>query len=663
MISMRSVSKSIRMDSAWLLPILAILGSALSMIAIGILLTHFNSRPIFDWNGVTLNAIVAVFSAMFKAMLAYTLSECLGQAKWIWFSSKQRSLNDIDLIDSVSRGPLGSFKILTQPAARTFISMGAIIVIFSAVIDPFIQLTIGQKGVVRFENNSNIQIVHAKRYSKELQKDGPRGAEPPVADLEMQSAVSEGLIHSDSWISQQTQYSCPSGNCTWDTFTSLAICSSCHDITNRVQKTEGGYRLPNNLFSGTNDGIVPMTAYGTVHGSNTVSFTSFDTLLWSMTIMNLTMNEERASSGNSTTMQCGDWYCFNSYTAVECGLWYCVNSYKSAVKNGILTEIIQPAPSEKNIDSWRPFRKSKLDAGVFMAARDNGTHDGLYALRRTDLQLGEGFNVSQGAIYSIAYLMDDTFTARSAGPKTVDVTNAAAARSRVSPSGPMEYDPPAMDILYNSQNLTATFATLAKSMTNNIRKNSDGHTVIRGKEGQYVILIRIRGWFLTLPVMLIFNTVIFLALVLHYTHISGIEFWGTNALSIVALGGKMGPVFDENDMRASMMERTAKRQLVQYPTLQARPDFDRVDTLIRSENHSENHGTVRSPRTSATQSPSAHPPVIQSPQADAEDVVSPIRTSEIPNPSADVVSIASPTRTLVIHGPSNDAVSVISSDT
>ena len=127
MTRMKQTQKGSRMDSARLLLILAILGSVLSMLAISILLMHYHEKPIFDWNGLTFNAIIAVLSVISKAMLAYALSESLGQAKWIWFSLQERPLNDIDLIDIGSRGPLGSIRILMQqPTARSFISLGAI---------------------------------------------------------------------------------------------------------------------------------------------------------------------------------------------------------------------------------------------------------------------------------------------------------------------------------------------------------------------------------------------------------------------------------------------------------------------------------------------------------------------------------------------------------
>jgi hypothetical protein len=136
------------------------------MMIIVILLTHYNNQSIFDWNEVTLNAVIAVFSVMCKIMLAFTLSECLGQAKWIWFSLQRRPLSDIDLIDGGSREPLGCIRILKRPIAYSFISMSAIIVILSVAIDPFIQLTVGKRDILKYENNPNVQIAYAKIYSK-----------------------------------------------------------------------------------------------------------------------------------------------------------------------------------------------------------------------------------------------------------------------------------------------------------------------------------------------------------------------------------------------------------------------------------------------------------------------------------------------------------------
>lgn len=394
----------------------------------------------------------------------------------------------------------------------------------------------------------------------------------------MKPAVFYGLSQPDSLISQQTQRSCPSGNCTWDIFKSLAVCSRCNDITNKIEKKDPRtnfplteyldtanpeaiaqhvteYRLPNGR---TGDSSVLMTAYGTGNETESISFSSYHALIWSMTMINFTLKEERTASV--------------SVSAIECGLWYCVNRYKSVVKDGNLIETIESAPSKREPDSWQPFLGS-MDSGLFPSQPNTLNYDRISSwARRTDLKLGEGFNLSQAAIDSITDLMYAYFTS----PVRQDGINAC-----VLAFNSATYKPTAMQMLYNSQNLEATFASLAKSMTNNIRQNSDNNTVANGKEGKYMVLIRVRGWFLTLPVILVFGGAAFFVIVLHYTHNSKIAVWGTNALPIVALGGKIWPVFDYNDMRASKMEEYAKRQLVQFPTLEHRRDFGRADTKSR----------------------------------------------------------------------------------
>lgn len=695
------------MDKKWLLLILAILGSGLSMFAIGILLVHYHEKPIFDWNGLTLNAILAVFSFMSKGMLAYVLSESLGQAKWIWFSSQQRSLNDIDIIDSGSRGPLGSIQILRKPIIRSFISLGAIIVILSITMDFFVQLTVGKKEILKFDNNSMVQISYATRYSKQLKNDRDLGADAPMADMGMQSAVLNGLSQSESWISQQIPHSC-SGDCAWDTFTSLAICSGCNDVANRIETIKGTdeygksyeyHSLPNNISAF--DDLTLMVARGTSNVSQTLSFTSLDALIWSMTMMNFTSADPFINETVSS--------------AIECALWYCINSYKSTVKNGNIIEIIQPAPSKKEINSWRPFRKNEHDSGVMITPQQSGDvlwqkyNDSRlrFTPRRTDLQLEAGFNLSQGAVLSIGFLMRSTF-ARPRDP-WVDSTilvNAYAVKPFRPSVGPVNYDPPAMQSLYESQNLTTTFAKLAQSMTNHIRQNSDNHTVIYGKEGKNVILFRIRGWFMTLPVILIIGSAVFLMIVGRYTHMARMEFWGTNTLPIVALGGKMGTIFDEENMKISVMEQEAKQQRIQYPTFQVRrPDLNRNENILESQEMalSSRISGAQSPSLANTENVMSSTPslatqrlllpevssiasssprifVLQNPPPDdVESVVSPLRQSVIQSPSssdaentvspiqgspAEMVSIvsSSTSTSVVLQGPSTEAGGIVSND-
>lgn len=389
------------------------------------------------------------------------------------------------------------------------------------------------------------------------------------ADFGMKSAVFSGLSQPDAFISQQNQHSCPSGNCTWDTFSSLAVCSACKDLTNRIVTKDIGlttpleidlattnpgsmlmqvteYRLPNGL---TGDSSILMTAYGTGDPTESISFASLDTLIWSMTMMNFT-GQNYSAWHESVAI---------SVSAIECGLWYCVNSYTPAIKNGNLTEIVLPSASKRNMDSWQPT--GQLLSENFVTPPSNSiNYDGITSsVQRSDLQLNQGFNISQAAVYGISKLLNDTFTVPSGGRKI----NAYALWGQGHKN---TYIPTAMQSLYSSPDLEATFATLAKSMTNNMRQNDDNGSVITGKAGTSLLLVRVQFWFLVLPVVVTFATAVFLATVIYHTHESDLEVWTTNALPVVALGRTMGPpIFDmRENVRIKSMEKQAKEDIVEF---------------------------------------------------------------------------------------------------
>lgn len=99
---------------AWKFEFWALVGSGILFLAMVIVLAIFDGRPIFDWNGVTLNAIISVLSVAIKSSLTFAVAELIGQWKWILFSRDARPLMDFERIDMASRGPLGSFRVLAR---------------------------------------------------------------------------------------------------------------------------------------------------------------------------------------------------------------------------------------------------------------------------------------------------------------------------------------------------------------------------------------------------------------------------------------------------------------------------------------------------------------------------------------------------------------------
>lgn len=87
--------------------------------AIIVVLFVFNGKrqPQYIIPGITLNAYIAVFSAIAKAALILPVSEAIGQLKWIWFHNRS-PLSNFALFDGASRGPWASAILLVRMKCR-----------------------------------------------------------------------------------------------------------------------------------------------------------------------------------------------------------------------------------------------------------------------------------------------------------------------------------------------------------------------------------------------------------------------------------------------------------------------------------------------------------------------------------------------------------------
>jgi hypothetical protein len=189
-------SRSILGDT-WLLETLAIVLSLVSFLMILVLLKVYDNRPIFVWHGATLNTFVSTIATLGKAMLLFTVSACMSQWKYIWFSQAQRKLIDFEVFDSASRGPSGSLSLLWSvnfrqalswelvlklTVQRSLVSIGAGITILSLAIDPFVQQIVGV-GERQVDTTNSTTIARALRYSR-----GTFSAAPEVS-LCMQTLI------------------------------------------------------------------------------------------------------------------------------------------------------------------------------------------------------------------------------------------------------------------------------------------------------------------------------------------------------------------------------------------------------------------------------------------------------------------------------------------
>lgn len=189
---------------------------------LGTLLPH-RDDPLPKWPfNITINTLVSIYSSVFKMALAYLLPQCVGQLQWLWFSATQRprSLFDVVLYDSASRGVTGSLAWLGRNHVRQpLMTLAVLVIVAATVLDPFFQLLL--------------------QYTDcETLYDGPR----PAAQISKTNYISQYgdffLSLSASALVGSTGPSpaeCPTGNCTFPEHVTMGYCSSCQDISDQIQ--------------------------------------------------------------------------------------------------------------------------------------------------------------------------------------------------------------------------------------------------------------------------------------------------------------------------------------------------------------------------------------------------------------------------------------------
>jgi hypothetical protein len=98
----------------WFLEIASLLLGIGAFIVIIVLLSHYDGKQQFQWNGVTLNAVVSVLATIARIGIVVPVAEALAQWKWMHFSNGYKPLSDFGLLDDASRGTRGSLLLLWE---------------------------------------------------------------------------------------------------------------------------------------------------------------------------------------------------------------------------------------------------------------------------------------------------------------------------------------------------------------------------------------------------------------------------------------------------------------------------------------------------------------------------------------------------------------------
>ncbi|KAF2103015.1 hypothetical protein NA57DRAFT_16228, partial [Rhizodiscina lignyota] len=430
---------------------------------------------------------------------------------------------------------------------------GALIVLLSVAVDPFIQQVIQFQTRLVFQDNplkNNATIAQAQRYSKGSEFTIAATSNLPfdfqavraTADFSMQSAVLYGLTEPLDAVTQQISYHCATGNCKWNNFQSLAVCGICNDVSHQVRKGkpvtgdplvisleedntsefEGqivNASLPNGLFINTfetwkiGDAMSTlMTTFSTGTPNKTLTFKSKDSLFWSTTLMKIIPDKHNASA---------EWPNL-PVQATECGLWYCVNEYTSAVVNGtVVPNSVENTTAQRSPDSWKPLSSSASGLATLEFS------DSRSSVKRSDLMLGDGFNISQPAVDSISSFLQSQFI------KNLSLGNL---NGFVANTSTLEFGPPAVQPLFDSKSLNDTFHSVAASMTNALRNGADNARNVSGEHADYSTHYHVLWPWMALPIVLLLAGYLFLFLSHFETRKAGIPAWKSNELATLSRG-------------------------------------------------------------------------------------------------------------------------------
>ncbi|OOF98233.1 hypothetical protein ASPCADRAFT_404019 [Aspergillus carbonarius ITEM 5010] len=166
--------------------------------------------------------------------IIFSVSQGLPQLKWVWFAERTRPLSDLTTFDKASRGFYGNVELLWMMRVRHFAAFDGLAVLLALGFDPFIQNLVHYYPT-DVEDASQVAFLakNSHFYSR-----GPRiaGYGYYYVDATVKANVYNLLFSSDqskSW--RVPQYTCFSGNCTWDPTALLAMRAYCSNVSTHLK--------------------------------------------------------------------------------------------------------------------------------------------------------------------------------------------------------------------------------------------------------------------------------------------------------------------------------------------------------------------------------------------------------------------------------------------
>lgn len=565
--------------------------------------------------------------------------------------------------------------------------LGVVVTILTLAVDPFSQQLVqlqenmqyvkdlnGVKATSPFATNYTLGQLESTEDIESAKQNG-RPAEIVAAQphFSMEVAILSGLSRPVERMNRESPSQCPSGNCTWSPFDTLAVCNQCNEVTSRLSRVDNltaffdhvesegifgsgiwlgsnstafflpnGHFLPN--FHGcfhvkgyneeTKDPMCPvhvvaggtptflMTSYGTGNPNKTVSMHELDTLIWSMSFIQMNEFPEGTPKQeikdidhhiHGQTRKKGPWddWPNTPISATECALYWCVKSLEPRVEDNIFREAgVETKGFKRKPGSWgvvggdsvapenRPTDLKSLEFG------NRTSH-----LLRQDLALyfpdrpedQDLYNITCDAVWGInAFFQESLRNVWDADgkaeklvraeymPDAAVMFNGWAEMERISPSllGAF-WDRP-------STNLSARFDALATSMTNEVRSvvipaerpdlmegeyfSPTVRETVEGRIGVQTVYYRVEWYWIALHGVILLGGIVFWASTSMEAGQQTVPVWKNHSLAAVSQGTHLAVADLIRDAKTTKdMESVARRGAVKLAVPEKTPLLDSSD--------------------------------------------------------------------------------------
>jgi hypothetical protein len=148
---------------------------------------------------------------------------------------------DFEIFDKASRGAWGSFLLLFRTKGRSLAALGAVLTLLLLATDTFFQQVIDYPDRWALEHLESA-IPRVVRYEPFYTPEYQQGFETSFINPAIRPVVGQFMVDNGTQPTlfangtrPETPFSCPSSNCTWPEYDTLAVCSKCVEASSLLE--------------------------------------------------------------------------------------------------------------------------------------------------------------------------------------------------------------------------------------------------------------------------------------------------------------------------------------------------------------------------------------------------------------------------------------------